>query len=95
MSGKMPKDVENQMIAALQGLKNLRREQEDKQYKKHWGEIQIPFTLTEGLRRYTKTELDTIRKSLEISNASNLKKLDLIELLTERLQTDFCHLSYK
>jgi hypothetical protein len=85
MSRKTDKELENTMLQALSGLKELRREQEEKQDKKHWSKIDVPFTLQEGLNKYTKYELDEIRKSLQIKGASSLKKAELIALLAEKI----------
>lgn len=78
-------ELEKNMKQLLTGLKKWRREEEEKQYKKFWAEIKVPFTLDEGLSKYTKYELDTIRKTLKITNASSLRKAELIALLQERI----------
>jgi hypothetical protein len=85
MSRKTDRELENTMLQALSGLKEMRREQEEKQDKKHWGKIDVPFTLYEGLSKYTKNELDEIRKSLQLEGASSLKKAELIDLLQEKI----------
>jgi hypothetical protein len=85
MTRKTDKELENTMLQALSGLKELQREQEEKQDKKHWSKIDVPFTLQEGLNKYTKYELDEIRKSLQIKGASSLKKAELIALLAEKI----------
>ncbi|WP_256243228.1 hypothetical protein [Bacillus sp. V3B] len=85
MSDKINKKSEKNMKLALTGLKDLRREQEEKQYKKHWSEIKLPFTLHEGLINYMKYELDAIRKAFNIPNASSLKKAELIALLEKKI----------
>ncbi|MGD6854281.1 YecA family protein [Bacillus infantis] len=77
--------LEKQMNQILDGLKDLKKSQEVKQFKKHWSELSVPFTLKEGLSRFTKGELDTIRKNLAIKNASSLKKAKLIILLQEKI----------
>ncbi|RLL41172.1 hypothetical protein D8M04_18035 [Oceanobacillus piezotolerans] len=65
------------------------KEKKEKQQKKYWSEIKIPFTLQEGLSNYTKSELDGIRKSLKVKNASQLKKADLIALLHDKISNHF------
>ncbi|MTT30427.1 hypothetical protein GMB86_00170 [Terrilactibacillus sp. BCM23-1] len=85
MSGKTNQELEKQMKLVLLGLKETSRKQKEKRYKKYWSEIEIPFTLHERLNNYTKYELDTIRKNLEIKNASSLKKAELIALLQEQI----------
>lgn len=83
MSGNAVLDKQKNNI--LDGLKDLKKSQEVKQFKKHWSELSVPFTLNEGLSRFTKGELDTIRKNLAIKNASSLKKAELIILLQEKI----------
>ncbi|GIP64042.1 preprotein translocase subunit SecA [Virgibacillus pantothenticus] len=56
-----------------------------KQSKKQWQEILFPLTLHDALNRYTKAELDTIRKKLDIKNASSLKKAELIQVLEQNI----------
>lgn len=85
MSDKYNKELEVKMRQALARLKDSRREEEEKQYKKHWGEIEIPFTLDEVLNNFRKYELDEIRKNLEIKNVSSLKKAELIDVLKEAI----------
>ncbi|PAV29833.1 hypothetical protein CIL05_09540 [Virgibacillus profundi] len=77
--------MEKNIKKVITGAKKFRKEQEEKQYQKFWAEIKVPFTLDEGLKKYTKYELDAIRKTLNIKNASTLKKGELIALLQERI----------
>ncbi|WP_087972015.1 SEC-C metal-binding domain-containing protein [Oceanobacillus rekensis] len=85
MNDKNNKEVEKAMQKAIAGLKDLSRDMESKAHKKHWNEIKVPFSLHEGLSKYTKYELEDIRKKLQIKNASSLKKADLILLLQQRI----------
>ena len=85
LSEKKDAELEKSMKQALAGLKEFREEKEKKQYRKFWADIKLPLTLDEGLKRYTKDELDKIRKTLEVKNASNLKKAELIEKLRRTL----------
>ncbi|WP_240375621.1 YecA family protein [Bacillus piscicola] len=82
MSGRMN---EEDMNLLLEELKDMRKKQEEKRYKKYWREIRMPLTLHEGLSRYTKDELSVIRKGLHIKNASSLKKAELIAVLEESI----------
>src|SRR5690625_2484494 len=77
--------LEKNMKQLLTGLENWRRKEEEKKYKRCWAEIKVPFTLDEALRKYTKHELDTIRKTLQIKNASSLEKDELIAFLNEKI----------
>ncbi|WP_138419639.1 YecA family protein [Aquibacillus sediminis] len=79
------KSLEEMMMRAINGLKDLKYEQEEKLYQKHWAEISVPFTLQEGLNRFPKYDLDFIRKRLDVKRASNLKKADLIMVLQDSI----------
>ncbi|MCM3163282.1 hypothetical protein KDJ21_018895 [Metabacillus litoralis] len=85
MNNKTDKKLEDAMLNMIAGVKNFRKQEEEKQYKKYWSEIKVPFSLKEGLGKYTKYELDEIRKTLQIKNVSNLKKDKLIDLLVEEI----------
>src|SRR5690625_3865094 len=87
--------LEKNMKQLLTGLENWRRKEEEKKYKRCWAEIKVPFTLDEALRKYTKHELDTIRKTLQIKNASSLKKAELIAFLTERIPSYLDQIAYQ
>ncbi|WP_017754090.1 SEC-C metal-binding domain-containing protein [Calidifontibacillus oryziterrae] len=84
MSGN--KELEEGMEQAFLELQDLITEHVAKLNKKHWSEIIVPFTLHEGLSRYKKSDLDTIRKALDVRNASSLKKADLVELLQVKIR---------
>ncbi len=75
----------NAVLEKQAGMKDLKKSQEVKQFKKHWSELSVPFTLNEGLNAFTKGELDKIRRNLAIKNASSLKKAELIILLEEKI----------
>ncbi|MCK6206391.1 SEC-C domain-containing protein [Bacillus infantis] len=77
--------LEKQKNNILDGLKDLKKSQDIKQFKKHWSELSVPFTLNKGLSSFTKGELDQIRRNLSIKNASSLKKAELIILLEEKI----------
>ncbi|GGA80067.1 SEC-C metal-binding domain-containing protein [Ornithinibacillus halotolerans] len=85
MVNRTDKDVEKAMLNALTGLKEMQRDMEQKQDKRFWADIKIPFTLHEGLTKYTKYELDDIRKFLDIQRASSLRKAELITRIEETL----------
>jgi hypothetical protein len=70
----------------LLGLQDMKRDLDEKTHKRHWGAIKVPFTLHEGLGTYTKSELDDIRKKLDLKNVSSLKKAELIEVLQSSLR---------
>ncbi len=73
----------------IQALTKLSSEQVERQNKKFWSEIQTPFSINEGLSKYPKYELDHIRKYLNITNVSHLKKADLVPVLSEKILNNF------
>ncbi|MBM4761796.1 SEC-C metal-binding domain-containing protein [Bacillus sp. B15-48] len=79
------KQTLNALTNALDGLKETTKRNQERWHQKVWSEISIPLTLHEGLTKQTKSELDGIRKRLEIKNASSLKKAELVHLLAEKL----------
>ncbi|MGE8205692.1 SEC-C metal-binding domain-containing protein [Heyndrickxia sp. NPDC080065] len=85
----MKKDIDNKISNKLQEAlvraKEMNRKTQERIDQKVWSDIQVPITLHDGLSRLTKNDLDTIRKKLEIKNASSLKKAELIALLEEKI----------
>ena len=73
------------LLQALETLHDETEKMREKEAKKIWSEISLPFTLHAGLLRYTKDELHEIRKRLNIRNASSLKKADLVAVLEEHI----------
>jgi hypothetical protein len=69
----------------FEAIKKFEADKQKREEEKRWRPIEIPLSLNEGLNRLTKSELDSIRKRLEIKNASSLKKADLIKLLQEKI----------
>lgn len=85
MKDEMDQEVQEKLTEALAGLREAERNAAEKREEKFWKDMEIPFTLHDGLNKYTKNELDDIRKHLEIKNASSLKKAELIALLAETI----------
>lgn len=75
-------DNARKIMGAITKLENDIHKSEE---KKFWRPMKVPFTLQEGLENVTKDELVHIRQFFDISNASKLKKAELVELLKERL----------
>lgn len=73
------------MDELLEELTGLGSGQLEKLAQKIWSEIEVPFSLEEGLRTYTKSELDDIRKYLNLTGVSGLKKVDLLHVLVEEI----------
>ncbi|CRK83033.1 YecA family protein [Neobacillus massiliamazoniensis] len=69
----------------LHGLKEMTRKLEQKQELKIWSDISVPITIKDALTRLSKDELSAIRKRFEIKNASQLKKGELVELLSMKI----------
>ncbi|HLU21190.1 MAG TPA: hypothetical protein VKZ77_01770, partial [Bacillaceae bacterium] len=82
---KTSPEVERELLRALSNMREESKRQKEKNDRKTWSEIQVPLTLKDGLDRYTKSELDDIRKRLAIANASSLKKAELLELLMTKI----------
>lgn len=76
---------QRQLLEALEYANERNRNYREKEEKKIWSEISTPLSLHDGLSRYTKSDLDEIRKRYDISGASSLKKADLMNLLEEQL----------
>jgi hypothetical protein len=79
------KDTEKALTKTLQALHKMNNDLAEREAAKRWKAIDVPMTLKESLNRLAKSDLDSIRKKLEIKNASSLKKADLIEVLQENI----------
>ncbi|MED1470367.1 SEC-C metal-binding domain-containing protein [Bacillus salipaludis] len=86
MSNKvMDKQLEKGLLKALSGFKKMSKDIEGKQEQKHWGNLNVPVTLQEQLGKMTKSELDNIRKNLDLKGVSSLKKAELVTVLQEMI----------
>lgn len=83
------KQVEKQLLHALARMQADVEKSKEKRDKKNWSPISLPITVKDGLNRYTKTDLDQIRRFLDIKGASSLKKAELIDLLTGTITESF------
>ncbi|MFF2445756.1 SEC-C metal-binding domain-containing protein [Neobacillus sp. NPDC058068] len=79
------RDANGKVLFALEKLKETTTKAKEKRDKKNWNEISLPFSLADGLNNLTRDELNSIRRRLEIKNASSLKKAELIALLQEKI----------
>lgn len=79
------KKLEKGLLNVLQGLKESRRNMEQKQDLKTWSDISVPITINDALLRLSKDELSAIRKRLDLKGASQLKKGELAELLSMKI----------
>ncbi len=84
-NSSIDKETVEKVQGALEGLKEMTRKTQQKQELKIWSDISAPFTIKNTLTRLSKDELSDIRKRLEIKNASQLKKGELVELLSEQI----------
>ncbi|MFV8829016.1 SEC-C metal-binding domain-containing protein [Alkalihalobacterium sp. APHAB7] len=64
-------------------------EQQQKRAQKLWKKTELPSTLLDTLNNLPKTELDPIRKNLQVKNASSLKKSELATLLANEIPSMF------
>ncbi|WP_186579733.1 SEC-C metal-binding domain-containing protein [Aquibacillus kalidii] len=85
MTNKLGELSEQEMDEVLERLTGMRKSQLEKLAKRLWSDMEVPFTLEEGLRSYTKSELDDIRKYLRLTGVSSLKKADLLDVLREAI----------
>ncbi|MDF2947137.1 MAG: hypothetical protein K0S51_1816 [Bacillales bacterium] len=69
------------MDKELEELKEIFLEQEEKRFKY----VQGPYTLKKLLSIQTKAQLDNIRRTLNVSGASTLKKAELIDFLSDAI----------
>lgn len=67
------------------GGKGMSKKAQNKKDLRIWSNIQVPITFQDGLSRFTLDELHSIRKKLEIKNASSLKKSELVSLLMKEV----------
>lgn len=67
----------NKLINAMEHAKAHHQELEKKWDEKLWIQVDEPYRLIDALPMLTKNELDNIRKQLELSGISSLKKAEL------------------
>ncbi|WP_040209067.1 SEC-C metal-binding domain-containing protein [Neobacillus jeddahensis] len=79
------KESFTKVLGALERMKEMSRKSQQKQDLKNWSDIKTPIILKDALARLSKDELSAIRKQFDIKNASQLKKGELIEVLTQQI----------
>lgn len=84
-TSSLDKETYEKLQGALEALKKMTEKNQQKQELKMWSDITVPLTLNDALTRYSKDDLSAIRRRLEIKGASQLKKGELIELLTTKI----------
>ena len=84
-AGLTNKKLEKGLLNVLQGLKETRRNMEQKQDLKTWSDISVPISIKDALARLTNDELSEIRKRLDLKGVSHLKKGELVELLSMKI----------
>ncbi|PLS09601.1 YecA family protein [Neobacillus cucumis] len=85
MNNIQEKEINEQLLGALERSKEMTRKMKEKQELKIWSEISVPFSLKDALTRLSKDELSDIRRRFEIKGASQLKKGELIDLLSKQI----------
>ena len=88
-TSSMDKETYEKLQGALEALKVMTQKNLQKRELKMWSEIFVPLTIKDALTRFSKDELSDIRRRLDIKGASQLKKGDLIELLTIKIPLSF------
>ena len=81
----MDKETYEKLQGALEGLREMTRKNQQKQELKMWSDISVPLKINDALTRYSKDDLNAIRRRLEIKGASQLKKGELIDLLSIKI----------
>ncbi|ULT54838.1 SEC-C domain-containing protein [Neobacillus drentensis] len=84
-TSSMDKETYEKLQGALESLKEMTQKNQQKQELKMWTNLAVPLTLNDALSGYSKDDLSDIRRRLEIKGASQLKKGELIELLTTKI----------
>ncbi|MFP5111689.1 hypothetical protein ACSU64_04840 [Bacillaceae bacterium C204] len=79
------KKLEKGLLNVLQGLKETRRNMEQKADLKTWSDISVPISIKDALARLSKDELSEIRKRLDLKGVIHLKKGELVELLSMKI----------
>lgn len=76
---------EKDVISLVEATNKMKNDLKEKDQEKRWRPITVSLSLQDSLNRLAKYDLDSIRKKLEIKNASSLKKAELIQLLEEEI----------
>ncbi|MFS0646478.1 YecA family protein [Siminovitchia sp. 179-K 8D1 HS] len=85
MTGNLSEKELEQMLFALDKLKETTAKIRQRKELKIWGDMAVPITLYDGLSKLTKDELSDIRNRTGIKGASRLNKGELIELFQEKI----------
>ncbi|PFO01228.1 hypothetical protein COJ85_17580 [Bacillus sp. AFS076308] len=84
-TSSIDKETYEKLQGALEDLREMTWKNQQKRELKMWSDIFIPLTLNDVLTRFSKDELSAIRKRLEIKGASQLKKGELIDVLSIKI----------
>ncbi|GAA0337441.1 hypothetical protein GCM10008967_29620 [Bacillus carboniphilus] len=90
----MDRKLEKDLLNALEGMKRDSERWQAKREKEIWQQIEVPCSLEEVLSRFTKGDLDTIRKNANFGGISSLKKAELKAKLVELLPGHFKQVLY-
>ncbi|MEH7549510.1 MULTISPECIES: SEC-C metal-binding domain-containing protein [Bacillaceae] len=88
-TSSIDKDTYEKLQGALEDLREMTRKSQQKRESKMWSDISIPLTINDTLTRFSKDELSDIRRRLEVKGASQLKKGELIDLLSIKIPLSF------
>ncbi|MCM3729473.1 SEC-C metal-binding domain-containing protein [Neobacillus cucumis] len=88
-TSSMDKETYEKLQSALEGLREMTRKNQQKRELKIWSDISVPLTINDALSSLSKDELSSIRRRLEIKGASQLKKGELIDLLSIKIPLSF------
>lgn len=86
---KIDEKTRKQLINAMERAKEYHLQQKLKMEEKLWMQVEAPYRLIDALPLLTKYELDDIRKQLELSGMSSLKKAELAVELARTIPIQF------
>ncbi|WP_079504556.1 SEC-C metal-binding domain-containing protein [Mesobacillus jeotgali] len=86
---KMDKKMQNQLLNALENTMGHHHQLQRKRYEKLWKDMEKPFKLNDALILLTKDELDSIRKKLNLTGMSSLKKAEMASELARLVPIEF------
>lgn len=85
MDKRLSKADQRALLDAVARAKEAAERMKEKEEEKRWSEMELPLMLSDSLARLTKTDLSTIRSTLNIRGASKLNKQELIGILEQQI----------
>lgn len=82
-------EINSLLLDAIQKAKADEQKWQERREQRFWRQINFPMTLAEAVNTLTKSEMDKIRKKLDLKNLSALKKADLAAELVKWIPVKF------